>query len=217
MSTTTLLIRLFGALIPMIVIVAVCVMISVTTKKERECISADPLSGMRSPTEDEADLICRQVKPRQRTKAMVISVVYLPLIVIAVAVYLVNMKPDNLFYFVGAGFLVFGLSAFYLGMLSLPLSEIGYLRKKQYSVCECRITEIKIYHRFIRRSFIPIEVYKAIVQDERGHIWEGALPKEFRDISEGTRCLVLIYDVEDKINSRKNSGRPVFRRELIIL
>ena len=69
----------------------------------------------------------------------------------------------------------------------------------------------------MRTTINPIELRSAIVKDDLGYIWEAPLPKDLRDVSEGTKCLIVIYDVEYEINRAKNGRMPVYRRELIVL
>lgn len=35
--------------------------------------------------------------------------------------------------------------------------------------------------------------------------------------AEGTKCLIVIYDIEDEISRAKSGTMPVYRRELIVL
>ena len=103
------------------------------------------------------------------------------------------------------------------GLLSAPLSDMHALRKKLYTVSDCRITEIRISYSYRSRSWKPVELRQAITKDDQGFTWVAALPKDLRDVSEGTKCLVVIYDTEDVINRSKRDKMPVYRREIVVL
>ena len=201
MSTTELILRIAGALAPTIILVVVLVVTCKHMKKESGGISADKFSGMRAPTDEEAEYITRQVRGRNNKKILVFSFIFLPICACATAAYISNIKTANMAQIIGFGFLLFGLYAMYIGLISNPLSDNSYLKKRAYSVSDCRITDN--------------DNYRAYVEDEKGYKGVFGLSKDCRNVSAGTRCLVLIYDVEDKINSKRND-RPILRRELIV-
>lgn len=200
MSTMELLIKITGALAPTIIFVVCLIVSSALAKKKGGSVAADKFYGMRAPTDEEAEYIMRQVKARNNKKILVSSLIFVPLCVIATASYITNIKTANMFQVIGFGFLLFGLFALYIGFISNPLSDNLYLKKRAYTVSDCRITDN--------------DNYRAYVEDEKGYTGVFGLSKDIRNVSAGTRCLVLIYDVEDKINSKRND-RPIFRRELI--
>ena len=196
-----LLIKITGALAPTIIFVVFLVIANIRTKKSSQGVSADKFSGMRAPTDEEAEYIMRQVRGRNNKKILVCSFIFLPLCFFATGAYITNFKTANMFQVIGFGFLLFGLFALYIGFISNPLSDNSYLKKRAYTVSGCRITDN--------------DNYRAYVEDEKGYTGVFGLSKDIRNVSAGTRCLVLIYDVEDKINSKRND-RPIFRRELIV-
>ena len=209
--------RLIVACLPLIGTITLFVVMSVKTKKRAEGISFDKFAIMRAPTEEEADLIRRQVAPRNRKKIVATSLIFVPICLIVTITYVKYALPGNTFQIIGAGFLVFGVYALWLGMLSAPLSDMNSLRKGRYTVSDCRITEIKVSYHARRKLINPIELRHAVVKDDEGYIWLAPLSKETWDISEGTRCLIVIYDIEDTINRARSGKMPVYRRELIIL
>ena len=210
-------VRLIVACIPLIGTVSLFVLMAVKMKKRAEGIAVGKFAIMRAPTEDEADLIRRQVAPRNRTKIITICLIFVPLCLIVTVMYVKYAVPGNLFQIIGAGLLVFGVYAMWLGMLSAPLSDMNSLRKGRYTVSDCRISEIRVTYHERSTTINPIELRSAIVKDDEGYIWEAPLPKDLREISEGTKCLIVIYDIEDEINRAKSGTMPVYRRELIVL
>lgn len=208
--------RLFIAVIPLTGTIILFVFISKKTARHAEGISAEKLFGMRAPTEDEAELIRRQVTPRNRRKIIVSCMIFVPVCVIATGVYLTQVDFSTLWKPIGFGFFVFGVYALFFGFLSAPLSDQHSLKKRHYAVCDCTIKEIRSYYRHTRTSFSRKEFFQIVVQDDKGYVWVGAMPKDLEDVSEGTRCLLIIYDSEDKINAGRKNGMPVFRREIVV-
>ena len=216
MSTLEFTVRLITALMPITIIIIVCVAISITTKKHRESIASDLLSGTRSPTDEEAELIMAQVKPRIINKIIVLSAVFLSFSAIVFGVVITRFNTeDRLLSYVMAAMGVAWL-LMYIGLLAQPLSEIKELKNKLYTVCDCNIADINIYTRFIRRSFIPVEIYHATIKDKNGYIWEADLPKDLRSTREGSECLVIIYEAEEKVNCNRKSGRYIYRRDIYV-
>ena len=216
MTAAQFLLRLLIACLPLIIIIVLCVAISRSSKKQMNIISADPLSGMRAPTPEESRLIMMQVMPRSRRKILAVCMVFIPLAFIVTCVILNRYSSAESFECIVLGLLLAGVICMFIGFLSLPLSEIRALRKDLYSVSDCRIGEVSIHTRFIHRSFIPCEIYHAVVKDREGYVWETDLPKDLRSVEAGTECLVMIYSEEEKINSRRKNGRYIYKRELYV-
>ena len=216
MSTLEFTVRLITALMPITIIIIVCVAISITTKKHRQSIAADLLSGTRSPTDEEAELIMAQVKPRIINKIIVLSAVFLSFSAIVFGVVITRFNTeDRLLSYVMAA-MGFAWILMYIGLLSQPLSEIKEIKNKLYTVCDCNIADINIYTRFIRKSFIPVEIYHATIKDKNGYIWESDLPKDLHSVRAGTSCLVIIYAAEDKINRNRKEGQFIYRRDIYV-
>ncbi len=211
-----LLLRLIPACLPITGIIIFVIIISVATKKYRESIPADLLSGLRPPSEDEAERIMMQVKPRVVRKAIASGAVVLPLAVIIAGAAISGIsRGERMLGIVlccvsGAVFLLG------IGLISQPLSELRELKNKIYSVCDCTIAEIHTYTRFIRRSFIPVTIYHAVIKDMNGYIWESDLPKDIQNVRVGTSCLVVIYAAEDKVNRNRKEGQYLYRRAIYV-
>ena len=201
MTTLEFATKVFAAVLPTLGFIVAIIIINVKMKKESTGVVADKYYGMREPTDEEAEYIARQVSARNNKKVLVISLIFVPLCVFATAAYVTNIQTANLPQIIGFGCLLFGLYAMYIGLIANPLSDNSYLKKRAYTVSDCRITDN--------------DNFRAYVEDEKGYTGVFGLSKELRNVSAGTRCLVLIYDVEDKINSKRND-RPILRRELVV-
>lgn len=208
--------RLIPACMPITGIIILIVVINVTTKKHRESIAADLLSGLRSPTDYEAESILMQVKPRAVNKAIVTAAIFLPLTVIAAGAAISGFYRGERMMGIGLSCVSGAILLFGIGLMAQPLSEIKELKNRLYCVCDCNIAEIHTYTRYIRRSFIPVTIYHAVIKDLNGYIWESDLPKDLQDVRAGTNCLVIIYAAEDKVNRNRKEGRYIYRRDIYV-
>jgi len=59
-------------------------------------------------------------------------------------------------------------------------------------------------------------VRHAFIADQEGSICEFDLTKEMYGLSEGAKCLVVIYDSEAKANRHNTTGRVIYKRALYI-
>ena len=212
MTTFEFVLRLLKALLPITIIIIVIVLTKRSIKKEVREISAAPFAGMRDPTDEEANIIKYQVIPREKKKATMLTLIFLPLAVIITGAFITNYQPGNLFATIAGSCLVFGIWSMFIGMVSSSLQTISDLKKKRYQITDCTITEINIRPTGKHR----VDTYFATVKDCKDNVWETPLPKDLLSVSEGTRCLLLIYDSEEKINRNRKNGIPVFRREVIV-
>ena len=210
--TTETILKLIRAFLPITLVIITIVVISKTSKKDIREISAAPFAGMRDPTEEEANIIKYQVIPREKKKATMLTLIFLPLAVIITGAFIANYQPGNLAATIAGSCLVFGIWSMFIGMASAPLQTISDLKKKRYQISDCTITEIDIRPSGKHR----VDTYFATVKDCKDNVWETSLPKDLLSVSEGTRCLLLIYDSEEKINRNRKNGIPVFRREVIV-
>ena len=216
MISADLLIKILKACFPLTFIIAICIAIGVSSKKNKRIIASDPLSGMRMPTDEEADLIRKQVSPRVIRQIIAGSIFFVPVtVIIAGVVYTNYIKGDNFSTWV-MGFLCMAVLLMYIGLMSQPLSDIRALRNKLYKVSDCHIADINIYTRYARKSHIPVEIHHATIKDAKGYLWETDLPKDLYHINESTKCLVIIFDDEEKINRSRKNGHYIFRRQVYV-
>lgn len=190
--------------------------ISKLIKERRNSVDMTPpkLAGMRSPTHKEAEAIKAQVKPRVVRLIIVQSLILLPLATIT-ALSAASMYETNLLATFIMGFVSGALAIMYICTLTAPLSEIRSLNNRLYSVSDCRIKEITLVKRYRPRN-VPAIVRHAFIADQEGSIWECDLTKEMYGLSEGTKCLVVIYDSEDKVNRHNTTGRVKYKRALYV-
>ena len=190
--------------------------ISKLIKERRNSVDMTPpkLAGMRSPTHKEAEAIKAQVKPRVVRLIIVQSLILLPLATIT-ALSAASMYETNQLATFIMGFVSGALAIMYICTLTVPLSEIRSLNNRLYSVSDCRIKEISLVKRYRPRN-VPAIVRHAFIADHEGSIWECDLTKDMYGLSEGTKCLVVIYDSEDKINRHNTTGKVIYRRALYV-
>ena len=212
MTNIEFVLRLLKACLPITVIIIVIVLINKSVKKEVREISAAPFAGMRDPSDEEANLIKHQVTPRERKKATMLTLIFLPISIIVTGAFIANYQPGNLAATIAGSCLVFGVWSMFIGLTSAPLQTISDLKKRRYQICDCTITDIDIRPSGKHR----VDTYFATVKDSKDNVWETSLPKDLLYVTEGTRCLLLIYDSEEKINRNRKNGMPVFRREVIV-
>lgn len=190
--------------------------ISKLIKERRNSVDMTPpkLSGMRSPTHKEAEAIKAQVKPRAVKNIIVQSLILLPLATIT-ALSAASMYETNQLATFIMGFVAGALAIMYICFLTVPLTEIRCLNNRLYTVSDCRIKEITLVKRYRPRN-VPAIVHHAFIADHEGSIWECDLTKDMYGLSEGTKCLVVIYDSEDKINRHNTTGKVIYRRSLYV-
>ena len=210
--TMEMVIKLIGAFMPITLIIVTIIIIKKTTKKQFEGIMPEPLAGMRAPTEEEANLIKHQVIPREKKKAIALTLIFLPIAIIVTGAFIANYQPGNLAVTIAGSCLVLGVWCMFIGLTSAPLQTISDLKNLRYQVCDCTITEIDIRPSGKHR----VDTYFATVKDCKDNVWETSLPKDLLSVPEGARCLVLIYDAEEMINRNRKDGRPLYRREVIV-
>ena len=46
--------------------------------------------------------------------------------------------------------------------------------------------------------------------------WETDLPKYLYGVRQGSKCLVIIYDEEEKINKARSDGRSIYSRDIYV-
>ena len=189
--------------------------ISKLIKERRNSVDMTPprLAGMRSPTHKEAEAIKAQVMPRIVKLIIAQSLLLLPLTVIA-ALSAAAMYESNKLALI-LGFVSGALAIMYICALTAPLSEIRSLNNRLYSVSDCRIKEITLVKRYRPRN-VAATVRHAFIADQEGSICEFGLTKEMYDLSEGAKCLVVIYDSEAKVNRHNTTGRVIYKRALYI-
>ena len=190
--------------------------ISKLIKERRNSVDMTPpkLAGMRSPTHKEAEAIKAQVKPRIVKLIIAQSLLLLPLTVIA-ALSAAAMYESNKLAALMIGFVSGALAIMYICALTVPLSEIRSLNNRLYSVSDCRIKEITLVKRYRPRNVSAI-VRHAFIADQEGSVCEFDLTKEMDGLSEGAKCLVVIYDSEAKVNRHNTTGRVIYRRALYV-
>jgi len=190
--------------------------ISKLIKERRNSVDMTPpkLAGMRSPTHKEAEAIKAQVKPRVVKLIVAQSLLLLPLTVIS-ALSAAAMYESNKLAALMIGFVSGALAIMYICALTVPLSEIRSLNNRLYSVSDCRIKEITLVKRYRPRNVSAI-VRHAFIADQEGSVCEFDLTKEMDGLSEGAKCLVVIYDSEAKVNRHNTTGRVIYRRALYV-
>lgn len=190
--------------------------ISKLIKERRNSVDMTPpkLAGMRSPTHKEAEAIKAQVKPRIVKLIIAQSLLLLPLTVIS-ALSAAAMYESNKLAALMIGFVSGALAIMYICALTVPLSEIRSLDNRLYSVSDCRIKEITLVKRYRPRNVSAI-VRHAFIADQEGSVCEFDLTKEMDGLSEGSKCLVVIYDSEAKVNRHNTTGRVIYRRALYV-
>ncbi len=190
--------------------------ISKLIKERRNSVDMTPpkLAGMRSPTHKEAEAIKAQVKPRVVKLIVAQSLLLLPLTVIS-ALSAAAMYESNKLAALMIGFVSGALAIMYICALTVPLSEIRSLNNRLYSVSDCRIKEITLVKRYRPRNVAAI-VRHAFIADQEGSVCEFDLTKEMDGLSEGAKCLVVIYDSEAKVNRHNTTGRVIYRRALYV-
>ena len=190
--------------------------ISKLIKERRNSVDMTPpkLAGMRSPTHKEAEAIKAQVKPRVVKLIIAQSLLLLPLTVIS-ALSAAAMYESNKLAALIIGFVSGALAIMYICALTVPLSEIRSLNNRLYSVSDCRIKEITLVKRYRPRNVTAI-VRHAFIADQEGSVCEFDLTKEMDGLSEGAKCLVVIYDSEAKVNRHNTTGRVIYRRALYV-
>ena len=212
MTNIEFVLRLLKACLPITVIIIVIVFINKSVKKEVREISAAPFAGMRDPTDEEANIIKYQVIPREKKKATMLALIFLPIAIIVTGAFIANYKPGDLSVTIAGSCLVFGVWSMFIGLTSAPLQTISDINKRRYQICDCTITEIDVRPSGKHRA----DTYFATVKDSKDNVWETSLPKDLLNVTEGTGCLLLIYDSEERINRNRKNGRPLFRREVIV-
>ena len=190
--------------------------ISKLIKEKRNSVDMTPpkLAGMRSPTHKEAEAIKAQVMPRVVKLIIAQSLLLLPLAIIA-ALSAAAMYESNKLATLIFGFVSGALAIMYICALTVPLSEIRSLNNRLYSVSDCRIKEITLVKRYRPRN-VAATVRHAFIADQEGSICEFGLTKEMYGLSEGAKCLVVIYDSEAKANRHNTTGRVIYKRALYI-
>lgn len=200
---------------PVFVITVIIILTVKMRKNEKNNIYVPPakLYGMRPPTDEEAERIKAQIMPRARRLLIVTSLIFIPLVVIISGAAVSGFEKDKLSGIVMAC-VALSILAMYLALLSMPLSEIRSLRKRLYSVSDCYIADIMTYIR--RNKHGSSRIYHAVIKDQDGSEWETDLPKDLIRVSAGTKCLVIIYDSEEKVNRSRKSGKTLYRRALYV-
>ena len=190
--------------------------ISKLIKERRNSVDMTPpkLAGMRSPTHKEAEAIKAQVKPRIVKLIIAQSLLLLPLATIA-ALSAASMYETNQFATFIMSFVAGALAIMYICALTVPLSEIRSLNNRLYSVSDCRIKEITLVKHYRPRN-VPAIVRHAFIADQEGSVCEFGLTKEMYGLSEGAKCLVVIYDSEAKVNRHNTTGKVIYRRALYV-
>ena len=218
MISADLLIKLLKCSFPVVVIVAVGIYIAANAKKNKNGdidTTPPPMFGMRSPTDEEAAQIKKQNRPRILKTLIVISLIFLPLVVILCGVTVSLYESEDPATVIVMGFVALSVLLMYIVFISMPIYEMWSLYRKLYSVSDCYFADIRSYIR-VNHKGIPSTVYHAVIKDQMGLTWETDLPKKLWGASVGSRCLVIIYASEEKVNRSRKSGRSLYRRTIYV-
>lgn len=218
MTTADSLIKFIWYSFPVVIIVAAVLYAVVKIRKEKNNsidMAVPRMSGMRCPTDEEAESIKAQVSPRSGRTVMILCLVFLPLIVITAGAALSLYEDKGLPFLMVMGSVSLALVLMLAGMLSVPLSEIRSLNRRLYSVCDCTVTDVSTYWRHHGRG-LPSKIRHAVISDGMGSTWETDLTRDHYGVIEGTRCLLVIFDSEEKINRMNTTGRVIYRRALYV-
>ena len=190
--------------------------ISKLIKERKNSVDMTPpkLAGMRSPTHKEAEAIKAQVKPRIVKLIIAQSLFLLPLATIT-ALSAASMYETNQLVAFFMSFVAGALAIMYICSLTVPLTDIRCLNNRLYTVSDCRIKEITLVKRSRPRN-VPAILRHAFIADQEGSVCEFDLTKEMYGLSEGAKCLVVIYDSEAKVNRHNTTGRVIYRRALYV-
>ena len=204
---------------PFVVIITVVIYVIVNSKKRKDRGEIDTTPpqfyGMRSPTNEEAALIKKQLAPRNGKVSIIFSLIMLPLAaIIGISAYSIYGKEDTAIVII-MGSVAVGVLLMYIGIISMPLYMMISLNKKLYSVGECYFADVNHYIR-VNHKGMPCDVYHADIKDQAGQIWETDLPKDLRFVEVGTKCLVVIYASEKKVNRTPTSGKSLYRRDIFV-
>ena len=212
------LIKLVYCSFPVVVIVTVVIYVIVhSNKNKNRPVDTTPLQfyGMRSPTHEEAEMIKKQLAPRNSKVSILFSLIMLPLAaIIGCSAYSLYGQEDLPIVII-MGFVAVAVLLMYIGIISMPLYQIISLNRRLYSVGECYFADVKHYVR-VNHKGMPCDVYHAVIKDQAGQVWETDLPKELRFVEVGTRCLVVIYNSEKKVNRSPSSGKSLYRRDIFV-
>lgn len=210
--------RLLRYSFPIVIILTVCIVCIVSAvKNKKNGVDTTPRQpcGLRPPTDEEARGIKEQVLPRVRKMIIVTSLIFIPVTVIifGTAISMYGKKEFSLIMVMGIMGLAFALM--YIGILSLPLSELRALLKRLYSVSDCYFADVQVQWR-VNPKGIPVKIYHAVIRDQLDLSWETDLTKDLQYAEVGMRCLVVIYDDEAKVNRNRANGTSLYRRTIYV-
>ena len=204
---------------PLIVIIGVAIYVISNSKKNKDRVDYETTPptffGMRAPTDEEAKEIRAEVLPRVRKNVLVMSLVFIPLIVIISGAAYSITETESIGIAVIMGTVASGVLLMYIGIVSMPLYEIISLYNKLYSVGDCYFADVQQVIRVNHRG-IPCTIYHAVIKDQIGTTWETDLPKDLRLAQTGMRCLVIIYASERKVNKKPTNGKSLYRIALYV-
>lgn len=218
MITVDELIVLIRYSFPIVVIVAVGIWVIARLRKEKknnfDTVPAQ-FFGMRPPTDDEAEKIKKQICPRILKSVAVLSLVFLPLVVIigGAAASMYEEADITVVYIMGS--VAGAVLLMYLALLSMHLIEIRDVVGKHFTVCDCYFSDVQQQWRVTPRG-MPVKVYHATISDQIGLKRELDLPKDLQFVRVGTPCLLVVYDEEWKVNKNRPNEKSLLRRGLYV-
>ena len=218
MITVDELIVLIRYSFPIVVIVAVGIWVIARLRKEKknnfDTVPAQ-FFGMRPPTDDEAEKIKKQICPRILKPVAVLSLVFLPLVVIigGAAASMYEEADITVVYIMGS--VAGAVLLMYLALLSMHLIEIRDVVTKHFTVCDCYFSDVQQQWRVTPRG-MPVKVYHATISDQIGLKRELDLPKDLQFVRVGTPCLLVVYDEEWKVNKNRPNEKSLLRRGLYV-
>ena len=216
MITVDELIVLIRYSFPIVVIVAVGIWVIARLRKEKknnfDTVPAQ-FFGMRPPTDDEAEKIKKQICPRILKSVAVLSLVFLPLVVIigGAAASMYEEADITVVYIMGS--VAGAVLLMYLALLSMHLIEIRDVVGKHFTVCY--FSDVQQQWRVTPRG-MPVKVYHATISDQIGLKRELDLPKDLQFVRVGTPCLLVVYDEEWKVNKNRPNEKSLLRRGLYV-
>ncbi len=218
MISADLLTKIILGSFPVIVIVTVAVYVFVKLGKEKKHTTDNTppmLYGRRYPTEAEAGNIKAYLLPKHIKAAVIISLIFLPVDVIIAGVAISIYDTEGLMVSIIMGFVALAFFVLYIGIILPTITRIRSLKNRFYTVCDCYVANIHTYWRTTHRG-VPVKIRHAVIRDQIDLAWETDLPKYLHWIREGSKCLVIIYDEEEKINKARSDGRSIYTRDIYV-
>ena len=218
MISVDLLTKLIWCSFPIIVIVTTAVYIFVKLGKEKKYTTDNTppmLYCRRYPTEEEIERIKEMLLPKQYKAAVIISLVFLPVVVIIAGAAISIYETEGLMVSVIMGFVALAFFAMYIGIILPALTRIRSVKNRLYTVCDCYFAHLHTYWRTNYKG-VPVKICHAVIRDQIDLAWETDLPKYLHGVRQGSKCLVIIYDEEEKINKARSDGRSIYSRDIYV-